>query len=68
MTELLITNLSKHFGTAKALDDITIQVKENEFIAILGPSGCGKTTLLRSVAGFIEPTAGSIRFGEQVFF
>ena len=67
MTELLITNLSKHFGTAKALDDITIQVKENEFIAILGPSGCGKTTLLRSVAGFIEPTAGSIRFGEQAF-
>lgn len=68
MTELHITNLSKHFGTAKALNDITIQVKENEFIAILGPSGCGKTTLLRSVAGFIDPTAGSIRFGEQAFF
>jgi len=68
MTELNVTNLSKYFGTAKALDDITIPVKENEFIAIPGPSGCGKTTLLRSIAGFIEPTAGSIRFGEQVFF
>lgn len=68
MSELRIEHLSKHFGPTKALDDINITVKENEFIAILGPSGCGKTTLLRAVAGFLEPTGGSIRFGEEVFF
>lgn len=68
MSELKINHLSKHFGATKALDDINITVKDNEFIAILGPSGCGKTTLLRAVAGFLEPTAGSIRFGEEIFF
>lgn len=68
MSVLNITKLSKQFGETKALDDISIQVEENEFIAILGPSGCGKTTLLRTVAGFIEPSEGSIRFGEQAFF
>lgn len=68
MSELRIDRLSKHFGTTRALDDINITVKDNEFIAILGPSGCGKTTLLRAVAGFLEPTAGVIRFGEEMFF
>lgn len=68
MSELTINHLSKHFGSTKALDNVTVQVKKNEFIAILGPSGCGKTTLLRSVAGFLEPSEGSILFGEEIFF
>ncbi|OJF90323.1 ABC transporter ATP-binding protein [Alkalibacterium sp. 20] len=68
MSELTISNIVKYFDQTKALDNINVGVKENEFIAILGPSGCGKTTLLRSVAGFIEPTSGTIKFGEKVFF
>lgn len=68
MSELVIQHLTKQFGSTTALDGIDIAIKENEFIAILGPSGCGKTTLLRSVAGFLEPTAGTITFGETTFF
>lgn len=68
MGELKIEQLSKYFGNTKALDNININIKKNEFIAILGPSGCGKTTLLRSVAGFLEPTGGLIKFQGESFF
>ncbi|MFC3616450.1 ABC transporter ATP-binding protein [Lutimaribacter marinistellae] len=44
-----------------ALDDVSITIRENEFFTLLGPSGCGKTTLLRVIAGFIDPTRGSVR-------
>jgi ABC-type nitrate/sulfonate/bicarbonate transport system ATPase subunit len=44
-----------------ALRDLTLQVKDNEFLAILGPVGCGKTTLLRIFAGFLRPTTGLVR-------
>src|SRR6266478_348357 len=45
----------------RALEDLSLQVKENEFLAVLGPVGCGKTTLLRIFAGFLRPTSGSVR-------
>jgi ABC-type nitrate/sulfonate/bicarbonate transport system ATPase subunit len=45
----------------RALDDLHLAVKENEFLAILGPVGCGKTTLLRIFAGFLRPATGSVR-------
>ena len=44
-----------------ALDDVSVEIKRNEFFTLLGPSGCGKTTLLRLIAGFEFPTSGSIR-------
>jgi len=44
----------------KALKNISLEIKNNEFFTLLGPSGCGKTTLLRMIAGFEEPTAGTI--------
>ena len=57
-------NLSKVFrsagGPVKALDDVFIQIRRNEFFTLLGPSGCGKTTLLRIIAGFEYPDAGDI--------
>ncbi len=46
-----------------ALEDLGLEVKDNEFLAVLGPVGCGKTTLLRIFAGFLRPTSGSVRCG-----
>jgi len=57
---LSIRNLSHHYGDTVALDDVSIDIGENEFFALLGPSGCGKTTLLRSIAGFEHPHEGEI--------
>ena len=55
-----IRNVTKSFGTMRAVDDISLDVMTNEFFALLGPSGCGKTTLLRMIAGFSHPTHGQI--------
>jgi len=55
-----IENVAKHFGTVKAVDDVTFDIQQNEFFALLGPSGCGKTTLLRMIAGLEVPTGGAI--------
>ncbi|HEV2363717.1 MAG TPA: ABC transporter ATP-binding protein [Caulobacteraceae bacterium] len=52
--------VSKRFGEVRAVDDVTLEVGEGEFFALLGPSGCGKTTLLRMLAGFETPSAGRI--------
>lgn len=48
-----------------AVDDFTIDVKKGELISIVGPSGCGKTTILRSIAGLLQPTSGTIKIGEN---
>src|SRR6201999_2857955 len=54
-------------GAVHALDKVSLEVREGEFLCILGPSGCGKTTLLWSMAGLHELTAGEIRLdGEQI--
>jgi len=55
-----IEHLSKSFGGKKVLDDINLYVQRGEFITLLGPSGCGKTTLLRQIAGFLQPDEGVI--------
>ena len=52
--------LSKHFGPVRAVDAVSLEIREGEFFALLGPSGCGKTTLLRLLAGFESPTSGEI--------
>jgi iron(III) transport system ATP-binding protein len=57
---------SRHFGTTRAVDAVTLEIVDGEFFALLGPSGCGKTTLLRMVAGFETPDAGTVRLGDQV--
>lgn len=59
-----IARVTKAYGAGKsrflALDDVSVKVQENEFFTLLGPSGCGKTTLLRVIAGFVDPTSGSV--------
>jgi len=55
-----ITGLTKSFGPALALADVSLDVRPGEFVSLLGPSGCGKTTLLRIIAGFDTPTQGRI--------
>jgi iron(III) transport system ATP-binding protein len=54
------------FGDVRAVDGVDLVVPEGSFTAVLGPSGCGKTTLLRLVAGFLRPGAGTIRFDDRV--
>lgn len=60
-------NVSRHFGDVKAVDDVTLEIKDGEFFSMLGPSGSGKTTCLRMVAGFDRPTSGQIfLYGQDV--
>jgi len=62
-----LKGLRKVYGASIAVDNVTLEAKRGEFLCLLGPSGCGKTTTLRMVAGFIEPTSGSIRIeGSEV--
>lgn len=56
-----IDAVTKRYGTATAVDDLTLDVQPGEFLSLLGPSGCGKTTTLRMIAGFEYPDAGDIR-------
>src|SRR5579864_5162344 len=64
MGSIRFSNVTKVFGRnsagIKAIDDINLEIAEKEFVAIVGPSGCGKTTCLRIVAGFEQPTNGTV--------
>jgi iron(III) transport system ATP-binding protein len=66
MSSLEISHLDVSFGPKKVIDDLSLSLAEGEIAALLGPSGCGKTTLLRSIAGLIQPSAGTIRFGAKL--
>ena len=60
-TMISIAGLSKSFGDVKAVDNVSIEILDGEFLTLLGPSGSGKTTVLRMIAGFEKPDAGSIK-------
>src|SRR5262245_32188199 len=62
---LVVSGVSRSFGTAHALVKVSLSVRKGELLCLLGPSGCGKTTLLNIVGGLLVPDAGSVTLGER---
>ena len=65
MVELTLDGVTRTYEGTTALDGVSLDVRDGEFFTLVGPSGCGKTTTLRLVAGFEEPTAGRVAFGDR---
>src|SRR5208283_1053679 len=65
MPDVKIVNVTKKYGKIYALDNVSLTIKDKEYFSLLGPSGCGKTTLLRLIAGLIEPDSGEIYIGDR---
>lgn len=65
MAEVILTGVSKSFGTDVALDDVTMSIPDGSFVVLLGPTGAGKTTTLRLVSGLDVPDAGHIMIGGE---
>ncbi|HEY1361762.1 MAG TPA: ABC transporter ATP-binding protein [Xanthobacteraceae bacterium] len=61
-----LRGLTKRYGDVAVVDDVSLTIEHGRLVCLLGPSGCGKTTTLRLIAGFVEPTAGEIRVGNQL--
>ncbi|MCD6301488.1 MAG: ABC transporter ATP-binding protein [Staphylothermus sp.] len=64
MVSVKLNKVSKYFGKVKAVDEVTLYIKDGEFVTLLGPSGCGKTTTLLMIAGIYKPTRGRIYFDD----
>jgi iron(III) transport system ATP-binding protein len=65
LTAITIDRVARAFGTVRAIDDVSLDIRDGEFFTLLGPSGCGKTTLLRMVAGFCDLDRGRILFRDK---
>src|SRR5262245_55937304 len=61
---LTLDGISHSYGSALAVDDVTLEVRDGELMSLVGPSGCGKSTLLRIIAGFVHQTAGRVVIGD----
>ena len=66
MSRLKLSGVSRRFGDFLAVDGIDLELKSGEFVSLLGPSGCGKTTTLRMIAGFVDPTLGTIEMDDKI--
>ena len=65
MAKVVIEHLTKHFGDVVAVDNLTLEIVDREFLTLLGPSGCGKTTTLNIIAGLEDPTSGQVFFDDD---
>src|SRR5437773_990210 len=63
---LVLDGITHRFGTMLAVDNVTLDIRGGELVALLGPSGCGKTTLLKIVAGFVRQSEGRVAIGDDV--
>ena len=66
MASVELRGLTKRYGDLAVVDDVSLTIEHGRLVCLLGPSGCGKTTTLRLIAGFVEPSAGEIRVGDQL--
>ena len=66
MAGVAYDHVTKQFGEVTAVNDLSLEVKDKEFLVLVGPSGCGKTTALRLLAGLEEITSGNISIGDRV--
>ncbi len=66
MPDVRVENVTKKFGKLVAVNNVSLHIQDKEYFALLGPSGCGKTTLLRLIAGLIQPDAGKIYIGDKM--
>jgi multiple sugar transport system ATP-binding protein len=67
-TPIIITNLTKKFGSVVAVNDVSLTIEPGSFLTLLGPSGCGKTTLLRCISGLEDPDDGEITIGDKLIY
>ena len=66
MPKLILKGLTKRYGAIAVVDNVDLTLQEREFVSLLGPSGCGKTTTLRMIAGFIDPSDGTIEMNGEL--
>ena len=65
MSNVRLESIRKTFGETVAVDNVSFEIESGDLFFLLGPSGCGKTTLLRMIAGFTQPTAGTVTIGDR---
>ena len=68
MAYIELKGLKKKFGEKEVIRGLDLEIEKGEFVSLLGPSGCGKTTILRMVAGFVDPTEGEIIIGGNTVY
>ena len=66
MAEVVLQNVIKRYGDVVAVDNVSLTIRDGEFVSLVGPSGCGKTTTLNMIAGLIELTDGDIFIGDRL--
>jgi multiple sugar transport system ATP-binding protein len=66
MSNVILKNVVKRFGSVTAVDNLSIEIHDREFAVLVGPSGCGKTTALRMIAGLETITSGEIFIGDTL--
>ena len=66
MATVIFEGVSKRYGDVTAVEDLSLEILDEEFMVLLGPSGCGKTTALRMIAGLEEISSGTLRIGDRI--